>query len=50
MNGNIQGLLNAAGQHLKHFLAVTGWGRRPFPSGAVGVVPPALFPQPALIP
>ena len=28
MNANIQGLLIAAGQNLKRFLAATGWGRR----------------------
>ena len=28
LNANIQGLLIAAGQNLKRFLAATGWGRR----------------------
>jgi transposase len=32
-NANIQGLLIAAGQNLKRWLAVTGWGRRHAPCG-----------------
>ena len=28
LNANIQGLLIAAGQNLKRFLAASGWGRR----------------------
>ncbi len=34
MNASIQGLLIAAGQNLKRFLAATGWGRRLAPVGA----------------
>jgi transposase len=45
-NANIQGLLIAAGQNLKRFLAATGWGRRPFPSGAAEVARSALPPLP----
>ena len=33
LNANIQGLLIAAGQNLKRFLAVAGWGRRHAPCG-----------------
>jgi hypothetical protein len=32
MNANIQGLLTAAGQHLKRILAATGWGQHRAPS------------------
>ena len=35
MNANIQGLLIAAGQNLKRFLASTGWGRRNAPCGSL---------------
>lgn len=39
---NIQGQLIAAGQNLKRLLSGSGWGRRPWPNGAAGVVlPPA---------
>lgn len=38
---NGQALLIAAGQNLKRLLSRSGWGRRPFPSGAAGVVLPA---------
>ena len=34
-NANIQGLLIAAGQNLKRFLAATGWGRRHAPCGGL---------------
>jgi hypothetical protein len=34
-NANIQGLLIAAGQNLKRFLAATGWGRRSTPCGSL---------------
>jgi transposase len=34
-NANIQGLLVAAGQNLKRFLAATGWGRRHAPCGSL---------------
>jgi hypothetical protein len=40
LNANIQGLLIAAGQNLKRFLAATGWGRRSAPCGSL-VAPPA---------
>ena len=33
VNANIQGLLIAAGQNLKRFLAAKGWGRRHAPAG-----------------
>ena len=35
---NSEALLTAAGQNLKRLLNQAGWGRRPFPSGAAGVV------------
>ena len=35
---NGEALLIAAGQNLKRLLSRWGWGRRPFPSGAAGVV------------
>jgi hypothetical protein len=35
INANIQGLLIAAGQNLKRFLAATGWGRRNAPCGSL---------------
>ncbi len=39
---NIQGQLIAARQNLKRLLSWSGWGRRPWPNGAAGVVlPPA---------
>ena len=41
---NGEALLIAAGQNLKRLLSRRGWGRRPFPSGAAGVVLPALPP------
>jgi transposase len=34
-NVNIEGLLIAAGQNLKRFLAATGWGRRQVPCGSL---------------
>jgi Transposase DDE domain len=34
-NVNIEGLLIAAGQNLKRFLAATGWGRRHAPCGSL---------------
>ena len=39
---NGEALLIAAGQNLKRLLSRRGWGRRPWPSGAAGVVLPAL--------
>jgi transposase len=41
---NSEALLVAAGQNLKRLLSWRGWGRRPFPSGAAGVVVPILRP------
>jgi len=40
---NGEALLIAAGQNLKRLLSRWGWGRRPFPTGAAGVVLPALL-------
>jgi transposase len=37
---NIQAQLIAAGQNLKRLLSERGWGRRPWPGGAAGVVLP----------
>lgn len=34
---NMEGLLIAAGQNLKRLLSARGWGRRPWPDGAVGI-------------
>lgn len=42
---NGEALLIAAGQNLKRLLSRHGWGQRPFPNGAIGVVLPA-FPTP----
>src|SRR5918993_1237224 len=39
LNANIQGLLIAAGQNLKRFLAATGWGRRNAPCGSLLALP-----------
>jgi hypothetical protein len=47
---NGEALLIAAGQNLKRLLSRGGWGRRPFPSGAAGVVLPTGSPTLALIP
>ena len=33
---NMEGLMVAAGQSLKRLLSARGWGRRPWPDGAVG--------------
>jgi IS5 family transposase len=41
---NIQAQLIAAGQNLKRLLSRWGWGRRPWPSGAAGVVLPKANP------
>jgi hypothetical protein len=35
---NIGGLFIAAGQNLKRLLRASGWGRRPWPDGAAGIV------------
>jgi transposase len=42
MNVNIQGLLVAAGQNLKRFLAASGWGRRHAPCGSLVALPSEL--------
>jgi hypothetical protein len=47
---NGEALFVAAGQNLKRLLSGRGWGRRPFPSGAAGIVLPALSRLPALLP
>ena len=47
---NMEALFIAAGQNVKRFLAHAGWGRRPFPSGAAGIVLPALPHRPAFMP
>ena len=39
---NSEALLIAGGQNLKRLLSWRRWGRRPFPSGASGIVLPAL--------
>jgi transposase len=39
LNANIQGLLIAAGQNLKRFLAATGWGRRNAPCRSLVALP-----------
>ena len=41
---NIQAQVIAAGQNLKRLLSRQGWGRRPWPGGAPGVVLPAPSP------
>ena len=46
---NSEALLIAAGQNLKRLLGWRGWGQRPFPSGAPGVVLPVLRPSLAVI-
>jgi hypothetical protein len=43
---NGEALLIAAGQNLKRLLSWWGWGRRPWPSGAAGVVLPTPHPGP----
>jgi transposase len=45
-NVNIEGLLVAAGQNLKRFLAATGWGRRHAPCGSL-LTPPKPDRRPA---
>ena len=47
---NMEALLSAAGQNVKRLLAHSEWGRRPFPSGAAGTIPPALPHRPAFMP
>ena len=41
---NQAALVIAAGQNLKRLLSKQGWGRRPWPSGAVGLVIPVAKP------
>ena len=41
---NGEALLIAAGQNLKRLLSRCGWGRRPWPTGAAGVVLPTANP------
>ncbi len=36
---NIEALMRAAGQNLKRLLKKWGWGRRPWPTAAIGAVP-----------
>jgi hypothetical protein len=38
---NGEAVFVAAGQNLKRLLCWGGWGRRPFPNGAAGIVLPA---------
>ncbi len=44
---NGEALLIAAGQNLKRLLSRWGWGRRPWPNGAAGLVLPPPSPAPA---
>jgi hypothetical protein len=44
---NIEAQLVAAGQNLKRLLSRRGWGRRPWPSGAAGLVLPTPAPATA---
>jgi hypothetical protein len=46
---NGEALLIAAGQNLKRLLCWLEWGRRPFPTGSVGVVLTPLQPPPAIL-
>jgi Transposase DDE domain len=51
---NSEALLRAAGQNLKRLLKKRGWGRRPFPTEAQALMPPASeeaepFPRSALL-
>ena len=46
---NGEALAIAAGQNLKRLLSRLGWGRRPSPGGAPGVVLPALQPTVAVV-
>jgi transposase len=48
-NVNIEGLLIAAGQNLKRFLAATGWGRRHAPCGSLLALP-GTPQQPTVVP
>jgi hypothetical protein len=42
-NANIQGLLIAAGQNPKRFLAAQGWGRRHAPCGSLLALPTEAY-------
>ena len=46
---NGEALLIAAGQNLKRLLSRWGWGRRPWPNGAAGLVLPAPRPAPTAL-
>ena len=51
---NSEALLRAAGQNLKRLLKKRGWGRRPFPTEALALMPPESgeaepFPRNALL-
>lgn len=46
---NAEALLIAAGQNLKRLPNRRGWGRRPWPNGAAGLVLPAAAPMPAAV-
>jgi hypothetical protein len=46
---NIQAQLIAAGQNLKRLLSRAGWGRRPWPTGASGLVLPIPAPAPTAL-
>jgi hypothetical protein len=48
-NVNMEGLLVAAGQNLKRWLAATGWGRRHGPAGSLGAPIGASAPASLLI-
>jgi transposase len=48
LNANIQGLLIAAGQNLKRFLAATGWGRRHAPCGSLLALPREAYRRSAI--
>lgn len=45
---NGEALLIAAGQNLKRLLSHGGWGRRPCPNGAAGLVLPAAAQAPVV--
>ena len=49
-NVTMEALRIAAGQSVKRLLAHSGWGVGPIPSGAAGIVLPALSPRPAFMP
>lgn len=47
MKVNGEALLTASGQNLKRLLSERGWGRRPYPGGALGLAMTPLFVVPA---